>query len=79
MAEGTGTRVPDWLRYRFEGLGDDPATRRLVGTTVAADLCAVLYDRGVDDFHFYTLNRSGLTYAICHILGLRAKEVEGET
>lgn len=79
MAKGTGTSVPDWLRYRFEGLGDDPATRRLVGTTVAAELCAVLYDHGVDDFHFYTLNRSGLTYAICHILGMRAKNLEGGT
>ncbi|TNE35789.1 MAG: methylenetetrahydrofolate reductase [NAD(P)H] [Alphaproteobacteria bacterium] len=76
MAQATGTRVPDWMAYRFEGLDDDVATRKLVGATVATELCAALYDQGVEDFHFYTLNRSDLTYAICHILGLRPEITE---
>ncbi|TNE58653.1 MAG: methylenetetrahydrofolate reductase [NAD(P)H] [Alphaproteobacteria bacterium] len=76
MAKATGTRVPDWMAYRFEGLDDDLATRKLVGATVATELCAALYDQGVEDFHFYTLNRSDLTYAICHILGLRPEITE---
>lgn len=71
MAAGTGTSVPDWMAYRYEGLEDDLATRKLVGATVAADLCSALYEEGVEDFHFYTLNRSDLTFAICHILGMR--------
>ena len=71
MAKSTGTKVPDWMAYRFEGLECDLATRKLVGATVATELCAALYEQGVEDFHFYTLNRSDLTYAICHILGLR--------
>lgn len=68
-----GTNVPDWLANLFEGLDDHPATRQLVAAAVAAELCRRLYDRGVKDFHFYTLNRSELTYAICHTLGLRPK------
>jgi methylenetetrahydrofolate reductase (NADPH) len=78
IAHGTGTSIPDWLSYRFDGLDEDLGTRRLVGATVAADLCAVLYEHGVDDFHFYTLNRSELTYAICHILGIRANAEESD-
>ncbi len=66
-----GTQVPDWLRDLFEGLDDDPETRRLVAATVAAEQCRALYAGGVRAFHFYTLNRADLTYAICHILGLR--------
>ncbi len=66
-----GAHVPDWLRDLFEGLDDDPETRRLVAATVAAEQCRALYAGGARAFHFYTLNRADLTYAICHILGLR--------
>jgi methylenetetrahydrofolate reductase (NADPH) len=55
----------------FEGLNDDPETRKLVAASVAAEQCRVLHASGVKDFHFYTLNRTDLTYAICHILGVR--------
>jgi methylenetetrahydrofolate reductase (NADPH) len=68
-----GTRVPGWMADLFEGLDDRPDTRRLVAATVAAEQCRVLYANGVNDFHFYTLNRAELTYAICHILGVRPK------
>ncbi len=63
--------MPSWLANQFEGLDDDPGTRQLVAATVAADLCARLHAQGVRDFHFYTLNRAELSYAICHMLGLR--------
>lgn len=67
-----GTSVPDWLEDRFAGLDDDPETRRLVACSTAVDLCEALRRDGVDDFHFYTLNRAELTVAICHVLGVRA-------
>ncbi|HEX9777836.1 MAG TPA: methylenetetrahydrofolate reductase [Geopsychrobacteraceae bacterium] len=67
-----GASVPPWMGDLFEGLDDDPDTRELVAATVAAEQCRVLYENGVKDFHFYTLNRADLTYAICHILGVRA-------
>jgi methylenetetrahydrofolate reductase (NADPH) len=57
----------------FEGLDEHPGTRQLVAATVAAELCRQLYDAGVRDFHFYTLNRAELSYAICHLLGMRPK------
>jgi methylenetetrahydrofolate reductase (NADPH) len=57
----------------FEGLDNEPETRKLVAATVAADQCRALYAHGVNAFHFYTLNRADLTYAICHILGVRKK------
>ena len=57
----------------FEGLDDLPAARQLVAATIAAELCRRLYAGGVRDFHFYTLNRAELSYAICHLLGLRQK------
>lgn len=66
-----GTRVPGWMADLFEGLDDRPETRRLVAATVAAEQCRALYANGVNDFHFYTLNRAELTYAICHMLGVR--------
>ena len=66
-----GTTVPDWMAEIFEGLDNHPATRQLVAATVAAEQCRRLYDCGVKAFHFYTLNRAELTYAICHTLGLR--------
>ena len=55
----------------FEGLDDDPATRRLVAASVAAEMCARLQEEGFDDFHFYTLNRAELTVAICRVLGVK--------
>ena len=67
-----GTNVPDWLSALFDGLDDDPETRKLVAASVAAEQCRVLHASGVNDFHFYTLNRADLTYAICHILGVRS-------
>ena len=63
--------VPDWLANHFEGLDDDPATRRLVAASVAAEMCARLEEEGFDEFHFYTLNRAELTVAICRVLGVR--------
>lgn len=67
----SGTTVPDWLVALFDGLDDDPETRKLIAASVAAEQCRVLHTSGVNDFHFYTLNRADLTYAICHILGVR--------
>ena len=71
FCEQTGTSVPGWMGELFEGLDDDPETRKLVAASLAAEQCRVLYANGVKDFHFYTLNRADLTYAICHILGVR--------
>ncbi len=74
-----GTRVPGWMADLFEGLDDRPETRKLVAATVTAEQCRALYANGVNDFHFYTLNRAELTYAICHVLGVRPKaEPTGE-
>ncbi|WP_025820771.1 methylenetetrahydrofolate reductase [Shewanella marina] len=67
----TNVAIPAWLHRQFEGLDDDPATRQLVGANVAIDMVKVLAREGVKDFHFYTLNRAELTYAICHTLGVR--------
>ncbi|HTH15492.1 MAG TPA: methylenetetrahydrofolate reductase [Magnetospirillum sp.] len=66
-----GASVPAWMAALFEGLDDDPETRKLVAATVAAEQCRVLAADGVTDFHFYTLNRADLAYAISHILGVR--------
>jgi methylenetetrahydrofolate reductase (NADPH) len=66
-----GAKIPDWFAQLFEGLDEDPETRRLVAATAAAEQCRTLYDGGVREFHFYTLNRADLAYAISHILGLR--------
>ncbi|MDT3688078.1 MAG: methylenetetrahydrofolate reductase [NAD(P)H] [Pseudorhodoplanes sp.] len=71
FAERTGASVPSWLAERFDGLDDDVATRKLVAAAVAAEQVMDLVDRGVTDFHFYTMNRADLVYAICHLLGLR--------
>ncbi len=65
------TTVPGWMAELFDGLDDDPETRLLVSATVAAEQCRVLYAAGVRHFHFYTLNRADLAYAICHMLGVR--------
>ncbi|WP_029059004.1 methylenetetrahydrofolate reductase [NAD(P)H] [Stappia stellulata] len=66
-----GTSIPDWLVRRFAGLDQDVETRKLVASAVACEQVLDLVDRGVSDFHFYTMNRAELTYAICHTLGLR--------
>ena len=71
FAERTGASVPDWLAARFDGLDHDPATRKLIAAAIAAEQVFDLVDRGVSDFHFYTMNRADLVYAICHLLGLR--------
>jgi len=68
-----GAAIPDWLNESFEGLDELPAARQLIAGTVAAELCGQLYAGGVRHFHFYTLNRAELSYAICHLLGVRAK------
>ncbi|MGI2259952.1 methylenetetrahydrofolate reductase [Shewanella sp. GXUN23E] len=67
----TNVSLPSWLHRQFDGLDDDLATRQLVGANVAIDMVKVLSREGVKDFHFYTLNRAELTYAICHTLGVR--------
>jgi methylenetetrahydrofolate reductase (NADPH) len=66
-----GAEIPAWMDRLFEGLDDHPATRQLVAATIAAELCRKLYAGGVRQFHFYTLNRAELAYAICHLLGKR--------
>ena len=71
FAERCGASVPDWLRERFDGLDDDADTRRLIAASVAIEQVRRLQEHGVDEFHFYTLNRAELTYAICHALGVR--------
>ncbi len=71
FAERASASVPDWLAERFEGLDDDPQTQQLVAAAVAAEQVFDLVDRGVTRFHFYTMNRADLVYAICHLLGLR--------
>jgi methylenetetrahydrofolate reductase (NADPH) len=71
MSGMTGTSVPPWLGRLFEGLDDHPAARQLVAATVSAEMCRRMYAGGVRHFHFYTLNRAELSYAICHLLGLR--------
>ena len=66
-----GAQIPGWMDGLFEGLDERPDARQLVAATVAAELCRRLYAGGVRDFHFYTLNRADLSYAICHLLGVR--------
>ena len=82
FAARCGTSVPDWLAERFDGLDSDAATRKLIAAAVAAEQVIDLVDRGVTDFHFYTMNRADLVYAVCHLLGLRpnpAVELEPRT
>jgi methylenetetrahydrofolate reductase (NADPH) len=76
MAALSGGTVPEWLAHMFDGLDDDPETRRMVAAVVAAEQVRLLQANGVDEFHFYTLNRPELTYAIAHILGVRAVRAE---
>jgi methylenetetrahydrofolate reductase (NADPH) len=74
FAESCGATVPDWLRERFAGLEDDAETRQMIAASVAIEQVQKLQSEGVNEFHFYTLNRSELTYAICHALGVRPKQ-----
>src|SRR5262252_3063732 len=71
FAQRCGASIPAWLAGRFDGLDDDAATRKLIAAAVAAEQVMDLVDRGVTDFHFYTMNRADLVYAVCHLLGLR--------
>lgn len=71
MATLTNVKVPNWMHKMYEGLENDQTTRNLVAASIAIDMVKILSREGVKDFHFYTLNRSELTYAICHTLGVR--------
>lgn len=73
-----GASVPAWLAERFDGLEDDAQTRSLIAAALAADQVMDLVERGVHDFHFYTMNRAQLVYAICHLLGLRSRAPQAE-
>ncbi|MCI5046812.1 MAG: methylenetetrahydrofolate reductase [NAD(P)H] [Aquisalinus sp.] len=78
MARMCGTTIPAKLLRMFENLDDDPDTRRMVAATIAAEQCLDLADQGISHFHFYTLNRAEMSFALCHMLGVRpAKTVEG--
>ncbi|MEY4847704.1 MAG: hypothetical protein RLZZ36_817 [Pseudomonadota bacterium] len=71
FAERCGAKIPRWLAERFVGLDNDADTRRLIAASVAIEQVSRLREQGVNEFHFYTLNRAELTYAICHALGMR--------
>ncbi|NDF87142.1 MAG: methylenetetrahydrofolate reductase, partial [Gammaproteobacteria bacterium] len=71
FAARCGAKIPQWLADRFAGLDNDPETRRLIAANVAIEQVSRLREQGVNEFHFYTLNRAELTYAICHALGMR--------
>jgi methylenetetrahydrofolate reductase (NADPH) len=77
FAERCGASVPRWLAERFDGLDDDVATRKLIAAAVAAEQVLDLVERGVTEFHFYTMNRADLVYAVCHLLGLRPSHASG--
>jgi methylenetetrahydrofolate reductase (NADPH) len=76
FAARCGASVPDWLRSRFDGLDDDAETRSMIAAHIAIEQVQRLRQHGVDEFHFYTLNRAELTYAICHAMGLRPQAVD---
>ncbi|HCW99793.1 MAG TPA: 5,10-methylenetetrahydrofolate reductase [Pantoea sp.] len=71
FATMTNVRVPGWMNAMFDGLDDDAETRKMVGANIAMDMVKILSREGVKDFHFYTLNRAEMSYAICHTLGVR--------
>lgn len=75
FASMTNIHIPSWINKMFEGLENDGETRKMVGASIAIDMVRTLVSEGVKDFHFYTLNRSDLTYAICHTLGVRPREL----
>ena len=74
FAAQCGASVPDWLSRRFDGLEDDAETRQLIAASVAIEQVRLLEKQGIEEFHFYTLNRSELTFAICHALGVRPQQ-----
>ncbi|NCF51027.1 methylenetetrahydrofolate reductase [Gammaproteobacteria bacterium] len=74
FADRCGARVPAWLRDRFSGLEDDAETRQMIAASVAIEQVRLLQAEGINEFHFYTLNRSELTFAICHALGVRPQQ-----
>jgi len=78
FARRAGASIPNWLAERFEGLENDPTTRRLVAAAVCAEQVIDLIDRGVTELHFYTMNRADLVFAICHLIGLRPKAAASE-
>ena len=78
FAKRAGASLPAWLAERFDGLEDDPTTRRLVAAAVCAEQVIDLIDRGVTELHFYTMNRADLVFAICHLIGLRARPAQKE-
>lgn len=73
FAASCGTAIPQWMADLFEGLDDDPETRKLIAASVACEQCRALHAAGFKQFHFYTVNRADLTYAICHVLGLESR------
>jgi methylenetetrahydrofolate reductase (NADPH) len=73
MSGASQTAIPSWLANLFDGLDEDADTRRLIACSVAAEMCAKLEEQGFSDFHFYTLNRADLVYAICRVLGVKEK------
>ncbi len=75
FAEQCGASVPEWLSQRFAGLEDDAETRQMIAASVAIEQVRKLQAEGISEFHFYTLNRSELTFAICHALGVRSDQV----
>ena len=77
FAETCGASVPGWLHERFAGLEDDAGTRRMIAANVAIEQVRRLQAEGINEFHFYTLNRSDLTFAICHALGVRSQQAVG--
>ncbi|MGF1606238.1 MAG: methylenetetrahydrofolate reductase [NAD(P)H] [Rhodothalassiaceae bacterium] len=78
FAAGCGASVPQWMCDMFDGLDDHPTTRNLVSASIAGEMVRRLYAGGVRQFHFYTLNRAELTFAICHLLGIRAPQVQSQ-
>ncbi|MEQ1802989.1 MAG: methylenetetrahydrofolate reductase [Gammaproteobacteria bacterium] len=77
FANRAGAKVPQWLHERFEGLDDDPDTQRMLGASLAIEQVATLRRHGISEFHFYTLNRAELTFAICYALGVRPQPAPG--
>ena len=79
FANMCGATVPAWLHERYEGLDDDEDTRRMISASIAIEMAERMQQEGIDEFHFYTLNRAELTFAICHALGLRPQDdVDGD-
>ncbi len=74
FAKMCGADVPNWMHGLFDGLDEDPETRKLVAAGVCAEQCRVLHANGIDEFHFYTMNKADLCYAICHIMGVRTQQ-----